>query len=158
MKHGVIKGIAALVMGWTRGRLRLFLTYKSLSLITRQAETLLRFLFLTHLGIINDQAHLSVLWKSIWPLCWLTRNQRESLSQTDLSYLLSCGSPPPTVVFSKEGRKTAPSLANSRRKPMEWVECSPGTHLPAAGSCSPWAFTASLTLPREKILSVTYMY
>lgn len=65
MKRGAIEGLAALVMGWTQGCLRLFFTSKSLSLLTRQAETLLRFLFLTHLGIINDEAHLSVLWKGI---------------------------------------------------------------------------------------------
>lgn len=60
VKPVVIKGIVALVMGWTQEPLRLFFTSKSLSLITRQAQTLLRFLFLfTSSGIMTRLTFLS---------------------------------------------------------------------------------------------------
>lgn len=134
MKPGVAKGVAALVMGWTQWLLSLLFTSRSLSLIVRQAQALLRFLFLfADLGTMTRFTFLS-FGKHLVLLLMLTRIQGESLSETDLSSLLSHGFPPPTVVFSKEGRRIALPLASSRRKPSGVGGGLPGTHRNTPGS------------------------
>lgn len=105
---------------------RLFFTCKSLSLITRHTQSLLRtpFLFI-YLSVMSRLTFLSFGRHSV-PLLINKKPRRRQEPNTFVIFAV-LQLPPLMVIFSKEGRRIAPSLDSSRRKCVEGVECSLGT-------------------------------